>query len=142
MAASPAEPAPFGCQILCDATRAGPASHDGTGLRHVLLTPPGDRRRFALDVECRDLPAPEALTCTLGPHALPLWGEIEVIAKLLDHPAHLVLRAVQTDSVAALCAQHGIALARCDTAALWRVVGYREVRVAQSVLLAPTLLHV
>jgi len=123
MAASPAERAPFGCRILCDATRAGPASHDGTGLRHVLLTPAGDGLRYALDVERRDLPPPEALARALGPLAMECWGEIEVIAKLLDRPAHLVLREVQAGGVAALCARHGIRLARCDTDRLWRVVG-------------------
>jgi len=132
MAASPAERAPFGCQILCDATRAGPASHDGTGLRHVLLTPGGDGLRFAIDVECRALPPPEALIHALGPEAMKRWGEIEVIAKLLDRPAHLVLRDVQAKGIEALCQRHAIRLARCDTAALWRVVGCREVARAQA----------
>lgn len=125
MAASPARPAPFGCHILCDAHLPGPASHDGTGLRHVLLTPNGGGAHYALDVERRDLPPPEALVRALGPGAMARWGEIEVIAKLLDQPAHLVLRAVQADGVAALCHRHAIRLARCDTETLWRVVGQR-----------------
>ena len=132
MAASPAEAGsgsagPFGCRILCDATLAGPASHDGTGLRHVLLPPAGDGRHYALDVERRDLPPPEALARALGPRALQRWGEIEVIAKLLDHPAHLVLRRVLAGGGPDLLRAHGLRIRRSDTPALWRVVGRRPV---------------
>jgi hypothetical protein len=131
MAASPAEPAPFGCTIRADATLRGPASHDGTGRRFVLVPPAGTALRFALDVERRDRPAPAALARVLGPRAMERWGEIEVIAKLTDLPAHLVLRRVlaggagAAEATAALAQAQGLRLARCDTAELWRVVGCR-----------------
>ncbi|MFN7052450.1 MAG: hypothetical protein ACK4NH_10070, partial [Gemmobacter sp.] len=94
MAASPAEPAPFGCRILCDAGLPGPASHDGSGARFVLIPPDGSGFCHALDVESRAFAPPAALARALGPGAMRRWGEIEVIAKLVDLPAHLVLRLV------------------------------------------------
>lgn len=91
----------------------------------MLIPPKGAGFDYALDVERRDLPAPEALARTLGPRALERWGEIEVIAKLMDLPAHLVLQRVLAGEGPALCLMHGIEIARSDTLTLWRIFGRR-----------------
>ena len=125
MAALPAETVPFGCRILCDSRFPGPASHDGIGRRFVLIPPDASPFHHALDVEMRAHPAPEALTQALGPHAMARWGEIEVIAKLLDQPAHLTLRRALAQGAAVLIRDHGLQIARCDTVTFWRVIGRR-----------------
>lgn len=124
MAASQAEARPFGGVIRCDDRLPGPASHDGTGRRFVFC--PADDRRYALDVERRDLPVPEHLARVLGARALRRWGTVEVIAKLLDTPAHLVLRRVLAGEGPHLLRAHGIRLLRADTPDLWRIVGCRR----------------
>lgn len=125
MAASPAEasPLPFGCRLVAGGQGPGPASHDGTGQRHLLIPPAGDGHLYALDVEARALPVPEALRAALGPRAMARWGEIEVMAKLVDLPAHLMLRRVLAGEGPALIAAHGIEICRCDTPDFWRVIG-------------------
>lgn len=135
MAGSRADPLPFGCRILCANELSGPASHDGTGQRYVLIPPESDGFVYALDVERRDLPNPTALAAVLGPLAIQRWGEIEVMAKLLDTPAHLILRQVLAVGVQVLMAENGLAIIRQDSASLWCVIGrrplngeYRKVR--------------
>ena len=114
---------PFGCRILCDTHHPGPASHDGTGHRFVLVPPDASAYSYAIDVERRDLPVPEALAQALGPDAIRAWGRIEVIAKLLHKPAHLVLRCALQGEEPALIAQNGLQILRSDTADHWRVIG-------------------
>jgi hypothetical protein len=125
MVASPAEAGPFGGTILCDDRLTGPASHDGTGRRFVFCPAPGDHRAYALDIELRTAPPPEAIAGLLGPDAMQRWGEIEVMAKLLDIPAHLVLRRVLAGKGPDLIRAHQIVFCRADTDDLWRVVGRR-----------------
>ena len=123
MAASPAERRPFGGEILCHPTAPGPASHDGLGRRFLFRPPPGDAPglRYALDVECRALPPPGALARVLGPRAMALWGELEMVAKLTGRPVHLVLR----DQLAGRDprALPGLEIRRADTAGHWIVLG-------------------
>lgn len=126
MAALPAD-LPFGCRLLRDDALPGPASHDGAGNRFVLIVPEGSEQRFALDVERRDLAVPEALAQALGGDAMRRWGEIEVMAKLLDQPAHLMLRRVLSGEGAALIRDNSLEIRRCDTAELWLVLGRRPV---------------
>ena len=130
MVASPAD-LPFGCLIVCDAHLSGPASHDGAGQRFVLIPTEHKAYAYALDVERRDLPAPEALAQALGPDAMKRWGEIEVIAKLLDLPAHIVLRAVLAGDGPALRWGQGIEMHRTDSLTHWRVIGRRTLYVAE-----------
>lgn len=121
-AASPAERGPFGGTILQDAVLSGPASHDGSGRRFVFRPARPDGHRYALDVERRDLPPPEQLAALLGEDAMAAWGEIEVMAKLLDIPAHLLLRRVLAGERDGLVRSHRIEFRRADTPGLWRVV--------------------
>lgn len=130
MAASPAEAGsaqggPFGGTILRDDHLPGPASHDGTGRRFVFRPAAGDGGTYALDVELRAPAPPEALAALLGPDAMQRWGEIEVMAKLLDIPAHLVLRRVLAGDGPGLIRAGGLRILRADTGDLWRVVGCR-----------------
>lgn len=125
MAASPAD-APFGGLILTEEARPGPASHDGAGRRFVFCPPAADAGHlYALDVELRALPVPPHLGRALGPQAMRHWGRIEVMAKLLDIPAHLMLRRHLAGEAAALIRAHGLTFCRADTATHWRIVGRR-----------------
>ncbi|WP_435257305.1 hypothetical protein ACSBLW_14450 [Thioclava sp. FR2] len=123
MAGSQADPVPFGCRIVCDTQLSGPASHDGAGNRFVLFPPAIDGFDYALDVERRDAPLPEFLTALIGPLGLKAWGEIEVVAKLLNVPAHLVLRRYLAEGLPAILERESIEIARSDTITHWRVVG-------------------
>ena len=91
----------------------------------MLVVPDGSPFHHALDVERRGGPPPDALAHALGPQAMARWGEIEVIAKLLDQPAHLILRHVLQHGDTALIQDHSLQIVRCDTAQLWRVIGRR-----------------
>ena len=68
-----------------------------------------------------------ALAQALGGDAMRRWGEIEVMAKLLDQPAHLMLRRVLSGEGAALIRHYSLEIRRCDTAELWLVLGRRPV---------------
>ena len=100
MAASPADPL-FGGVLLLGDARAGCAATDHAGVRH-LFVPPADGARYALDVERRDvLLEPETASALrmAAPDMPPLqvWTRIEVVAKLSNRPAHVVLRALGRD---------------------------------------------
>lgn len=103
--------------MILDAGRAGPASHDRTGLRHVFVpSPEAAGWRYALDVERKDTPLDPGLSAVLSaldPSADPLltWTRIEVAAKLLDRPAHLLLRRAQAQGLPGLAAAAGIEVA-------------------------------
>lgn len=130
MAASPAETPvcvarAFGGRVLHDACRPGPASHDGRGARFVFEAPEDDGTCYALDVEARDAACPDHLASALGPGGLERWTEIEVLAKLIDLPAHLVLRAALAGEAWCRPERLGIEIVRRDTAAHWVAVGRR-----------------
>lgn len=98
MAASPSEPARvFGGKVLQAQAHAGPASHDHAGRRFVFVPVAGDTAHYALDVERRDVVLDAQTVFMLAriiPDISPLqaWTQVEVMAKLLDTPAHLILR--------------------------------------------------
>jgi hypothetical protein len=116
----------FGGRVLRDGCRDGPASHDGRGVRFVFEAPRGDNARYAIDVEPRDLACPGPLASALGPAGLERWTEIEVLAKLIGLPAHLVLRAVLSGSAWCEPGALGVEVVRKDTAAHWIAVGRRR----------------
>ncbi|SLN70180.1 hypothetical protein ROG8370_03339 [Roseovarius gaetbuli] len=75
----------------------GPASYDHTGRRFVFVPAAGDTGHYALDVERRDVALDVqtvSMLAKIAPDITPLqaWTQIEVLAKLLDTPAHLILR--------------------------------------------------
>mgnify|MGYP003665285858 CR=1 FL=1 len=97
MVASPVDPL-FGGALLHDATRVGFAAVDHRGVRHVFV-PAADGVPYALDIERKDaLLEPETVSIlgAIAPDAPALltWTRIEVLAKLTDVPAHLVMRNV------------------------------------------------
>jgi len=97
MAASPADPL-FGGALLSGTTRAGLATVDHHGVRHVFI-PASDDGRYAVDFERKDTvlePEIRSLLGVIAPDtpALLTWTRIEVLAKLTDMPAHLVMRDV------------------------------------------------
>lgn len=125
MAGSQADPLAIGCRIVCDANLPGPASHDGAGSRFVVVAPAGDGFDYALDVERRDCPIPEFLASALGRSAMETWGVVEVFAKLLDVPAHLMLLRFLAEGLTKTASENAIELFRDDTETHWRIIGRR-----------------
>jgi len=121
MAASPADPVAraFGGVVVLDPDGPGPASHDGAGRRFV-FRPAETGFRHALDVEPKCTPLPAPLARALGGADPALWTEIEVIAKLTDTPAHLVLRA---HAAGAGIRPPGLEIRHCDSATHHIAVG-------------------
>jgi hypothetical protein len=84
----------FGGAVIASADGGGAASYDARGQRYVLIGAPG----AALDVERADTVLAAELRALLemiapGP-PLQCWTRIEVAAKLLEHPVHLLLRGL------------------------------------------------
>ncbi|MEY8120511.1 hypothetical protein AB9F26_20090 [Falsihalocynthiibacter sp. BN13B15] len=112
----------FGGEIRQDATLSGPASYDGAGRRFVFHTEMS-LEAVAIDVELRSEPASAQLTKALGEDALARWTEIEVLAKLYDVPAHIVLTQVQSLSPQVFAQKFPAEILRCDTASHFIAVG-------------------
>lgn len=88
----------FGGVVLSHASGLeGPASWDHKGARYIFRPASGDCAIYALDVERLDVGLDAILDSMLQSistaSSLATWTEIEVVAKLRDQPAHLVLRA-------------------------------------------------
>lgn len=80
---------------------------------------------YALDVEKRRSEDFCYVSSALGSTGLSLWVEVEVLAKLTNEPAHLILRQVLAGKRAMICDVHGIEVCRMDTASHWTAVGRR-----------------
>src|SRR5690349_8099148 len=117
MAASPAEPRimakAFGGQVVIDEHLPGPASHDGSGLRFVFIAPPGNRDSFALDVESKGAHVPGLLDDVLGAEPMRQWTEIEVLAKLTNTPALVVLKDFIAGNASLSHARQRLEIFRC-----------------------------
>lgn len=127
MAASPAD-VPFGGRLLNGSDRAGVASVDHHGVRHVFV-PPSDGAIYALDVERKDAVLEPEIGSVLRDISaeVPLltWTQIEVAAKLLDRPAHLMMRDAQRQGLAALLSDAGIKICPSPHATHWISIGRR-----------------
>lgn len=127
MAELPAEPRivarAFGGQVVIDERLPGPASHDGLGLRFVFIAPPGNGDRFALDVESRSACVPGLLDDALGAEPMRRWTEIEVLAKLTNTPALVVLKDLIAGKTPLVHAMQQLEISRCDTPDHWMAVG-------------------
>ena len=105
MAASPADldiAQGFGGAVVQSRDLPGPASYDSAGRRYVFVAP-DVRWRYALDVERADTRLDAAMMALLRGLAtappLQSWTVIEVAAKLLDQPVHLLLRQLAVERV-------------------------------------------
>jgi hypothetical protein len=66
------------------------------------------------------------VSSVLGAAGLASWVEVEVTAKLIDTPAHLVLRQFLAGHQIAILKAHGIEVLRLDTNSHWIAVGRRS----------------
>lgn len=121
----------FGGAVIASADVCGAASYDASGQRYVLIGAPG----AALDVERADTVLGAELAALLGTisAAPPLqsWTRIEVAAKLLEQPVHLLLRRLATAPPADLGAYFaglGLRIAAGHRAGLWISLGRRKPR--------------
>lgn len=79
--------------------------------------------RYAIDVELKTKAVPEAIGGRLGLDGLARWTEIEVLAKLTETPAHLVLRRSIGADMNRLRQDWGIEILRCDTPTHFIAIG-------------------
>lgn len=129
MAALPVKPEiarAFGGRVIAGAGLHGPASHDHCGVRYVFAG--GDPGwRYALDVERRDTAPDPALAAVLVAIAdappLRTWTLIEVVAKLLNRPAHLVLGDAKAGGLKQVLAAGRVEIAHPPAPDHWISVG-------------------
>jgi hypothetical protein len=124
MAALPAE---FACEWgLIRVGRFSPIrSYDDWGNCFSLLPFDVNGWQYALDVETRQHDKDNRVESALGMEGLSRWVEIEVVAKLMDTPAHLVFRQVVRCGLPAILCTHGIEIRRLTTSHHWLAVGRR-----------------
>ncbi len=100
-------------------------AYDDVGTCFSFLPAANDEWRYALDVENRRPDDGSYVSSALGSSGLSMWVEVEVFAKLIDEPAHLVLRAVIAGDQDRIRGVHGIEIIRMDTPSHWIAVGRR-----------------
>lgn len=81
---------------------------------------------YTLDVENKRSDCCESVTAALGSIELAKWVDIEVIAKLLNLPAHLVLRQVLADNLITTDVECSIEIIRADINTHWIAIGRRN----------------
>lgn len=125
----------FGGAVIASADGCGAASYDARGQRYILIGAPG----AALDVERADTVLAAELAALLGKisAAPPLqsWTRIEVAAKLLEQPVHLLLRRLAASPPAdlgACFAGLGLRIASGCRAGLWISLGRRTRQQAEA----------
>lgn len=100
-------------------------AYDDVGTCFSFVPAAKDEWRYALDVENRRPDDCDYVSSALGFSGLSMWVEIEVFAKLIDEPAHLVLRQVLAGDRERIRSIHGIEIIRMDTPSHWIAVGRR-----------------
>lgn len=100
-------------------------AYDDSGICFSFVPVANDEWRYALDVEKRRLDDFSYVRSALGSSDMSMWVEIEVLAKLTDKPAHLVLRHVLAGDHKRIRGVHGIEIFRMDTPSHWIAVGRR-----------------
>lgn len=100
-------------------------AYDDSGTCFSFIPAANDEWRYALDVENRRPDDCSYVSSALGSSGLSMWVEVEVFAKLIDEPAHLVLRQVLAGHQERIRGVHGIELLRMDTPSHWIAVGRR-----------------
>lgn len=98
-------------------------AYDDAGTCFSFVTDANDEWRYAIDVENRRLDYSGYVSSALGSSGLSMWVEVEVFAKLIDEPAHLVLRQVLAGGQQRIRGVHEIEIMRMDTASHWIAVG-------------------
>lgn len=100
-------------------------AYDDEGTCFSFVPAANDQWRYALDVENRRPDNCGYVSSALGSSGLSMWVEVEVFAKLIDEPAHLVLRQVFAGHQERIRGVHGIEIIRMDTPSHWIAVGRR-----------------
>jgi hypothetical protein len=100
-------------------------AYDDSGTCFSFVSASNDEWRYALDVETRRPDDCSYVSSALEPSGLSMWVEVEVLAKLICEPAHLVMRQVLVGDQEKIRGVHGIEILRMDTASHWIAVGRR-----------------
>lgn len=108
---------------------SGFRSYDSAGMCFSFLPNPQDRFgwQYALDVEDRSFGSSDHVVSALGGEGLQSWLEIEVIAKLTDMPAHIVLRQFIKGCWQSSLRRNRIVLKRCNTESHWMLLARRRI---------------
>jgi hypothetical protein len=81
---------------------------------------------FAIDVESKRPDSCNFVSLALGPAGLSHWVEVEVTAKLINTPAHIVLRKFLEGRRMEMFKDNCIEVLRIDTNDHWVAVGRRR----------------
>lgn len=104
-------------------------SYDSMGTCFSFL--PNSQSRFgwkyALDVEDRSFDSGDHIVSALGVEGLQSWLEIEVVAKLTDTPAHIVLRQFTRGHWQSNLRRNRIILQHCNTESHSMLVARRRI---------------
>ena len=101
-------------------------AYDESGTCFSFVPTANEEWRYALDVENRRTDDCSYVSSALGSLGLSVWVEVEVLAKLVDEPAHLVLRQVIAGDRETICGDRGLEIIRMDTPSHWIAVGRRR----------------
>jgi len=82
-----------------------------------------DNYKYAIDVELKDTIPSKHLMNILGQDALLKWCEIEIIAKLSNIPAHIILLYTRTKSISYLMQKYNINSVYIKTDTHYFVIG-------------------
>ena len=100
-------------------------AYDDSGTCFSFLAATDGGLRYALDVERKQADDWSCVSSALGSLGLSKWVEVEVLAKLINKPAHLVMREVIAGQQTEICRVYGIEILRMDTPSHWISIGRR-----------------
>ncbi|MEM9496412.1 MAG: hypothetical protein AAGA28_00710 [Pseudomonadota bacterium] len=114
--------------ITCS-RRSNVRSYDEFGLCFSFHPEHGGNFQFALDVEDRVTWEKRSLRNSLVAVHPAHWVDVEVVAKLINKPAHIIFLEARRHSIRTLLNQNGIELLRLEICSHFISVGrkYREV---------------
>ena len=106
-----------------DSHRSGIRAYDETGSCFSFWPIEERGWLYALDVEAREPDACGFVSSALGARQLASWVEVEVVAKLINTPAHLIFRQFMAGQRGSILKSHQIEVLRSDTDRHWIAIG-------------------
>lgn len=98
-------------------------TYDGIGGCFTFLPFDDNEWNYAIDAEPKCLPFPEYFNMIFGVQSPKLWNYTEIIAKLINTPAYLIIKYVRKERLNFLKEYYEIEFYDCDTKDHWITVG-------------------